>query len=78
MPCYPAIARLDEHGDILLFHFHNLPICPRDLYVSQSDKHSDLTVCMANRVTVMAVATDFHRDFLIPGHTVLQYVRQRI
>ncbi len=25
----------------------------------------------------MAVAADSHRDFLIPGHTVTQYVRQR-
>lgn len=26
----------------------------------------------------MAVATDSHRNFLIPEHTVLQYARQRI
>ena len=25
----------------------------------------------------MAVATDFHRDFLIPENTVRQYARQR-
>ena len=36
--------------------------CPRDLYDSQLDKHSDLTA--RGRVTVMAVAADFHRDFL--------------
>ncbi|MBO5883866.1 MAG: hypothetical protein J6Q78_05630 [Clostridia bacterium] len=28
--------------------------------------------------TVMAVATDSHRDFLIPERTVTQYARQRI
>ncbi len=26
----------------------------------------------------MAVAADSHRNFLIPGHTVKQYARQRI
>ena len=52
--------------------------CPRDFYVSQGDKHSDLTVCTANRNTVMAVVADSHRDFLTPEHTVAQYARQRI
>ena len=33
--------------------------------MSQTDKHSDLT-SHSGGVTVMAVATDFHRDFLIP------------
>ena len=41
-----------------------LPICPRDLYESQNDKHSDLR--SEASVTVMAVAADFHRNFLIP------------
>ena len=45
----------------------------RDFYRSQSDKHSDLRDYTS--VTVMAVATDFHRDFLITLHTVLRYVR---
>ena len=31
--------------------------------MSQTDKHSDLTLL---RVTVMAVAAESHRDFLIP------------
>ena len=52
------------------------PFCPRDFYVSRADKHSDLTrERFAPRVTVMAVAADFHRDFLIPESTVLQYSR---
>ena len=33
--------------------------------MSQTDKHSDLT-SHSGGVTVMAVAADFHRDFLIP------------
>ena len=53
----------------------HLPICPRDFYRPQNDKHSDLrtsgkptrsSVFSQNSVTVMAVAADFHRDFLIP------------
>ena len=40
------------------------PFCPRVFYVSRGDKHSDLT-CIAGD-TVMAVAADSHRDFLIP------------
>ena len=32
---------------------------------SQNDKHSDLRGCIADSVTVMAVAADLHRDSLI-------------
>lgn len=53
------------------------PFCPRDFYETQNDKHSDLTVCKTNGVTVMAVAADSHCDFLIPARTVRQYARQR-
>ena len=45
-------------------------LCPRDFYRSQSDKHSDLRGHAS--VTVMAVATDFHRDSLITLHAVLR------
>ena len=45
-------------------------LCPRDFYRSQSDKHSDLRGHAS--VTVMAVATDFHRDSLITWHAVLR------
>ncbi|MBQ2324673.1 MAG: hypothetical protein II377_00340 [Clostridia bacterium] len=36
---------------------------PKRLLRAQTDKHSDLT---PKGVTVMAVAADLHRDFLIP------------
>ena len=40
------------------------PNCPRDFYASRDDKHSDLRSKAS--VTVMAVAADLHRNFLIP------------
>ena len=47
-------------------------VCPRDLHhgeisPSRADKHSDLR---KDPDTVMAVATDSHRDFLIPEYTL--------
>jgi hypothetical protein len=63
-----------ERSAALLFKV--LPVCPRVFYLAKTDQHSDLTVCDANRDTVMAVAADSHRDFLIPEQTVLQYARQ--
>jgi len=53
-----------QKKDTLPYRFApSLPFCPRDFYSSQNNKHSDLGKIS---VTVMAVATDFHRDFLIP------------
>jgi len=42
------------------------PHLPKRPLLAQSDKHSDLTVRLPNRDTVMAVAADSHCDFLIP------------
>ena len=49
---------------------------PKGLLLPRDDKHSDLTLTYWLGDTVMAVATDSHRDFLTPEHTVLQYARQ--
>ena len=49
-------------------------------YRPQTDKHSDLTASECQKrsgVTVMAVAADFHRDFLVPECTVKRRTRQR-
>ena len=40
----------------------------------QTDKHSDLWI---NSITVMAVATDFHRDFLIRERNVKRFSTNR-
>ena len=50
------------------------PNCPRDFYASRDDKHSDLRSKAS--VTVMAVAADLHRNFLITESTE-RYFRQR-
>ena len=42
------------------------PSCPKDFYMAQNGKHSDLTCLSSTGDTVMAVAADSHRDFLIP------------
>ena len=39
------------------------PFARKSFYVSQNGEHSDL---LQRQITVMAVAADFHRDFLTP------------
>ena len=54
------------------------PSCPKDFYVAQNGKHSDLTCPSSTGDTVMAVAADSHRDFLTPEHAIRSHARQRI
>ena len=50
------------------------PPCPRDLYGSQNDKHSDFRA--KGSVTAMAVVADLHRISLSPSIPVTQDARQ--
>ena len=47
---------------------HSLPICPRDVFrvTDRSAFRLDRRNQVSSGVTVMAVAADLHRDFLIP------------
>ena len=47
------------------------PHLPKRPFQLQNDKHSDLTAKC--RITVMAVAADFHCDFLIPERKAPDY-----
>ena len=46
------------------------PFAQETFYVSRHDKHSDW-FCHATEDTVMAVAADSHRDFLIPEKVIV-------
>ena len=61
------LRRKRANIDTLPYRYPRPFICPRCSCGSRSDKHSDLTFTAntVKRVTVMAVAADFHRDFLI-------------
>lgn len=52
---------------LLILSSASPPLCPRDFYGSQADKHSGWASGHPESVTAMAVAADFHRDFLIPA-----------
>jgi hypothetical protein len=73
--CYPAITKR-LRADLPEFPSPSPPL-PKRPFRAQNDKHSDLAACGASLDTVMAVATDSHRDFLIPEHPVSRDARQR-
>ena len=57
--------RARKRNGTLLKAVLKLPMLPKSLLSAQNDKHSDLRI---SSDTVMAVAADSHRDFLIPEY----------